>query len=1217
MLPGASDVHNGRVETQPDADHAFQPGTRVGNLTIERELGRGGFAVVYLARDAILDRPVALKVLSLPEGAAISDEQRRSFLAEARIVGGFRTPHVVTLYHVHEHQGSGWMIEMEYVGGGSLRDRLGDGRSLPVSQVVDVLTGVLRGLQSAHERGVFHRDIKPANVLIADDGVAKLADFGTAHVLGNQSLSTHSDGLIVGTPWYMAPEMLLGRTPTAASDLWSVGVLAYEMLTGELPFPQTGLSSLFFAVQNTAPPPLGRSVPRELAGLVMRCLVKRPEDRVSTADALLRTLQRTSGTFHLSDFVDSSPAPATTVFGRDRELDDAQRWLDTVIGGRAATLRITGVTGMGKGAFVEEVRLRAQQRDLRWVSASATSGESVLAGLAAALGAVYGDRIERDGEGDVEQLRAATAREENAPVRWAVEHMLGRLLEDACVIVAVEDAHELGKAEAKALCKLARRFDSTRFGLLFVGSPDGCDVAAAAADLRDVRSIALEGLSMEALYQHLEHYASGLSVPADVVRRIAQVTDGTPLFAEQVLEHLVARGALVASSGVYVATEGWRSTDLPERFLDAAVRRLDELDEGDRELLEVAAVDGREFDGNALAAVSGQPLLQVLRRLQSLCRGRAVLEPSETGYRFRSGMLQLALYDALAPEMRAAIHRALAEHLEMRTGGVLPERIARHWELSDELERARPHLIDAARRAFGREDLARFTDLARRAGLVAGDAGELLAGDRDLAVQLARTLREQGLSDDSATVLDALQSHAESTQDEDLASFLAVYRIVVPGFDGSAAQFDTEALRAAAERTADPCARLEADLVLGKRAKRAGDLDAAERHLGRAAESARALDDRRVLSATLDQIGSVALRRGELEKARRLYREASALSSEIGRAGNAAVSLVNCALAGLQLGELEESATAFESALRTFELEGIAHHAAQVRSMLAETRDSLGESERALQLLDAAIPVLQEKHHVAGLLHAVMVKGRILAARGRLESATLLLDQALELAEHAGDHGTRADVLADAALLDCFAGRAESAAENAREAIELRRSTKQSMASVASTLFVATLFGLDWTLVEGLDRLIPEGGTPLEERSAEGIRAQVRAACALGRGGSETAVLREGSAALRRRETAQRAASELAACWLDAEVARRVGARADAARHALEGARAAQSLGHVWFEVALLSLAGSIDPGGEHVRRVTAIVGKISDGLRDGKDRTLLLGRWSIREDDT
>jgi len=1205
---------NGHVSANPAGDATLEPGARVGNLTIERELGRGGFAVVYLARDSVLDRPVALKVLTIPPGAKVSDEQRRSFLAEARIVGGIHSPHVVTLYHVHEHENSGWMIEMEYVGGGSLGDRLRGGRALPAGQVTEILTSVLRGLGDAHARGVVHRDIKPGNVLLDEDGVAKLADFGTAHVAGDHSLSTHADGLIVGTPWYMAPEMLLGRAPTVASDLWSVGVMAYEMLTGELPYPQSELSTLFFAVQNTAPPPLPSTVPRDLSELVMRCLVKRAEDRTSSADGLLRILQRASAVLNVSDFL---PPPRAThrVFGRERELEDALRWLDAVGTGRSCVLHVSGETGMGKGAFVDEVRLFAQPRGIVWLTAAASPDDGPMRGLVQALGRAYGDRIETDESAD--QLRAVLAGEPSAPLNWGVEHLLRALCLSTGVVVCIEESHHLAKQEAAQLCGLVRLLDDARLGLLFVGRGDGEDLAAALTNARDVRSVSLVGLSTEALYEHLEDYASGARVSADVVKRIAQVTDGNPLFAEQVFEHLVTRGALRVESGGYIEVDGWQDIDLPERFHDAAARRLEDIAESDRELLEIAAVDGREFDGGALAAVSGRPLLQVLRRLQTLCRGRAVIEPSDSGYRFRGGMLQLVLYDQLAPEMRHALHQALAEHLEQRPDAPRPERLARHWESCGNLAAAQPHLLAAARGAWSREELVRFSDLGRRAGMVARGAGELLAENRHLAVALSRTLREQGCAGESDLILDVLSDHAEAEDNDELRVFVAIYGQIVPQFDQDAAEFDADALLTAAERTQDAGARCEAYVVLGKREKRAGNLDEAAAHLERAAADARTRGDKRVLSATLDQLGSVALRRGAAAKARELYAEASALSAGLGRRGNAAASLVNAALAGVQLGELESAAATFESAVRTFELEGIAHHAAQVRAILADTLFALGESERALTLLDQAVPVLQETRHVYGLLPAVFTKGRVLGSMGRIEEAVRLLDRAAELAEHTGDHGTRADVLAERALVAQYAGDAESAGEFARAALELRTSSTQTMGTVATTLSSAVLFGLDWHLIVGLDKHIPTGGTPLEEQSAASVRAFVRAACAFGRGDAATAPLHAGAGALRSATTVSGASQRVCATWLEAEALRREGSPGDARRAALDGSRAAQALGNVWLEMALLSLAESIDTTGEHALRVNTMIGRMSQSLHDSDIRRQLETRWVPKENDT
>ena len=259
-------------------------GERVGSYEIIRVLARGGMAVVYLARQPALDREVALKQLDL-EIDDVTVAQR--FVREARLAGGLDHPNVVTLFDFFEH-GSVPYIAMEYVSGGSLRPLVGD---LRLPQVFGVLEGVLNGLGHAEQRAIAHRDLKPENVLITRGGGVKIADFGIARAYNN-ALTSHltSTNATIGTPAYMAPEQALSERLGPWTDIYAVGVIAYELLAGRPPFgPGSTPMAVLYAHVHQPPPPLADLAPDTPASLrswVEWLLAKAPADRpASAADA--------------------------------------------------------------------------------------------------------------------------------------------------------------------------------------------------------------------------------------------------------------------------------------------------------------------------------------------------------------------------------------------------------------------------------------------------------------------------------------------------------------------------------------------------------------------------------------------------------------------------------------------------------------------------------------------------------------------------------------------------------------------------------------------------------------------------------------------------------------------------------------------------------------------------------------------------------------------
>src|SRR5689334_12347561 len=245
-------------------------GDTVSHFQLLERLGGGGMAVVYKARDVRLGRLVALKLLA-PDVEA-REEARLRFLLEARAVSALDHPNVCTLYEIGETDDGRMFLAMAYVEGGTLRDRLSQGPLEPLEAAL-LAAQVAEGLAAAHGRGIIHRDIKPGNLLLGD-GLVKIADFGVAR-LADQAHITR-DGQALGTWSYMSPEQANGQEVTPAADLWSLGVVLYEMLTGKRPFRAKSEPELIRKIVEDEPQPLGAGGPH-LASIVTRALEKSPE----------------------------------------------------------------------------------------------------------------------------------------------------------------------------------------------------------------------------------------------------------------------------------------------------------------------------------------------------------------------------------------------------------------------------------------------------------------------------------------------------------------------------------------------------------------------------------------------------------------------------------------------------------------------------------------------------------------------------------------------------------------------------------------------------------------------------------------------------------------------------------------------------------------------------------------------------------------------------
>ncbi len=269
-------------------------GSTIGHYTILAELGSGGMGVVYRARDERLGRDVAIKLLP---AVTLADETARArLLREARTASSLNHPNISTIYEVFEEAGT-VAIAMEMVEGKTLREMIAES-PLPIDAVTRYGAQIADALSHAHERGVIHRDLKSANVVITPEGRAKVLDFGLAKRvldgekrLDGDSLSLTQSGLVVGTPPYLAPEVLTGAATDARSDIWALGVLLYEMASGRLPFEGRSVIEIATAIVNDPAPPLPGRVPPGLRATIARCLDKEPGQRYRTASEVRVSLE--------------------------------------------------------------------------------------------------------------------------------------------------------------------------------------------------------------------------------------------------------------------------------------------------------------------------------------------------------------------------------------------------------------------------------------------------------------------------------------------------------------------------------------------------------------------------------------------------------------------------------------------------------------------------------------------------------------------------------------------------------------------------------------------------------------------------------------------------------------------------------------------------------------------------------------------------------------
>jgi serine/threonine protein kinase len=280
---------------------------KIGRYELQREIGRGGMAVVYLGRDPGNSRAVAIKLL--PREFVFDPKFRARFQREAKVITSLQSPGIVPVYDFGEHEGQPYMV-MRYMAGGSLRQRISDNRS-SLAETASIFGQIAPALDMAHRLGLVHRDIKPDNVLFDEDNLAYLSDFGIVKMTEGQSMTLTTHGGVLGTPAFMSPEQVIGKEKLdGRSDVYALGVILYQMLTGRLPYQSdTPMSQAMMHVLEPLPNilELRPDLPEKIQSIIEKAMAKDREDRYPTAMALATAVRE------LAELVGEMPATLVPV----------------------------------------------------------------------------------------------------------------------------------------------------------------------------------------------------------------------------------------------------------------------------------------------------------------------------------------------------------------------------------------------------------------------------------------------------------------------------------------------------------------------------------------------------------------------------------------------------------------------------------------------------------------------------------------------------------------------------------------------------------------------------------------------------------------------------------------------------------------------------------------------------------------------------------------
>jgi len=746
-----------------------------GRYEVRRFLGEGGRKRVYQAYDRALDRDVAVATIKTEDLDTAGLERVRR---EAQAMGRLGDhPHIVTVYDIGDDGGRPFIVS-QYMPGGSVDDLLAGAADhrLAVGDAVRIADEVCQALEHAHSLGIVHRDIKPANVWLTDGGSTRLGDFGLAAAAAASASRSRltKEGMMVGTVAYMAPEQALGQEVDARADLYALGALLYELLTGRPPF--VGPDAVAVISQQINTPPMAPwwhnpAVPKELGSVVLDLLAKTPDERPVNAADVRRRLAETVLALEAGEgtAAPETPAPAASrhtarlnrlsrFVGRADELRDLKRAVEGALSGRGGVVMVSGEPGIGKTRLVEEACVYARLGGAQILVGHAYEAESTVPYMpfVEAIRAYVAARPPealRDELGDAASEVAKLVSEIRNVVpglaegsRPSAEEERYRLFESVCsflvnasraipIVLLLDDLHWADTPTLRLLQHLSRQVADSR--LLVVGTYRDVELSRrhplseVLVELRrqlNFQLIVLHGLSLSEVQDYLEGITERALEPAEqpLAAAFYGETEGNPYFLEEVVRHLLDTGGAFWEGGRWQLSQASvESLSIPEGIRALVDRRLTQLSETGADVLTKAAVLGTQFDFAVLEHMTGlddEVLLHALEAaLDAQLLEQAPIRHGHAVYRFAHAVIRQSLYEGLSLPRQQRLHRRAAEAIEAvyarNPGPHLPALALHYRQAGDAGDAAKAveyslRAGDAARVVFAYEDAAAHWEAA-------------------------------------------------------------------------------------------------------------------------------------------------------------------------------------------------------------------------------------------------------------------------------------------------------------------------------------------------------------------------------------------------------------------------------------------------------------------------------------------------------------------------
>jgi len=1035
----------------------------LGDYRLLRELGSGGMGTVYLAEagpEALgLDegQRVAVKLVH-PQLVSTPGFFKR-FMREAEVGKRIRHENVVRTLDVDATDFEGktvLFLVMEYVEGGTLRRLLQELGHVPEGLLREIALQVSAGLAAIHREGIVHRDLKPENVLITNDNQVRIMDLGVAK-LQEASVAITKEGQFAGSFLYAAPEQFRSEQVGPPVDLYSLGVMLYELATGENPFRADDAAGVIHAHLSKKPKRASEVNPdtSEFSAEVMATLLaKTPADRFDSADTLHGLLEEGENSAwwlaratQLRRRAVILPAiqvrRETEVHGRDKELGILEAAWERAKEGQGSTLLIEGEPGIGKTRVVDAFLQHVGHEDVHVLYGSYPPSGG-LGGVSDAILAKFGAANLQGALAPYLTVTpslvpafAALIRHESLPT--AIEPLQGDALNAVCCHLAqalaaerptvwvVDDLNFAPEESRNLVLSLARAIGAHRL-LLVATSRPGLpeEYLAHLGRLPNFKRVTLGRLGAREIVELLTDAFQSKSLAEKLGGKIGYKSDGVPFFIFEMVRGLKEGQHLTRQpDGTYVQAHAITDIEVPSAVRDLIEARLRGLNEEERNLIDVAAVCGFEFDPDLVARVCEMRRVKVLQKLAALERQPGIVRASGTQYRFDHNQIHELVYAALSPGLRQEYHGLLAEAM-MEREGLKPEDaegtagetaffIARHGIQGSDPRRALPFLEVAYTYLLHSHRRAAAGELAERA---LANTGLLREAERvDMTIKRGTCL---GAAERRPVLEEAL---------------------------------------AAAEAIGDQKLLARAHQSLGTCLSQLSHYDAARQHLNEALE--RFGGDAKSEGGVLVSLGTVAWYLGEYDEARACYTESLAKAREGGDEAATISPVWGLGLVAWNLGRWADSREHLEGLLSTARRHGHRVGAFGALANLGSLYSRLGEADRALAILPVARGLARSTGRRIEEAFTIRYLAQVQQQVGALDDARATLLDALSLLREIDNTRGAVETLIDLGVVEAARGMPDDARRALEEARDAARTIGVSGMVALACAHLALLPGGD------------------------------------------------------------------------------------------------------------------------------------------------------------